>query len=219
MKLPDLSGAITPQDVSTKGTGSYAADYVNWAKVAHIMNTQAPGWMFHLREAPGGGHVWQAPNKTGYLVGYFTSPEGEATADFPQAVMDNRNSPIPFEKISARDVTDTHRRALCAAACFQFSLAYQLWAREPIEDPHQRESVPQPTNGAKPTEPKVISDAQLKRLMAIANENQVTQEQQRQIVTEQFGFTSRKLITVDKYEEIVEAYQSINQAINQEIPY
>lgn len=75
--------------------------------------------------------------------------------------------------------------------------------------------VPVASNGAKqaqqPTTPKVISDAQMSRLMAIANEFKVTQEQQIQIVKEQFGFDSRKLITTDKYDAVVKAYQSINQ--------
>lgn len=213
MKIPDFSSLITPEDVSQKGTGNYKADYVNWAKVAHLLNANASGWQFHLRLAPGGGHVWKAPNNTGYLVGYFMSPDNEATADFPQAIMDNRNAPIAFDKISARDVTDTHRRALCAAACFTFGLAYQLWAKEAIEDP-MRETEPVVAPAKNPATvvdpPSVISDAQLKRLMAIAKDHGVTDEQQKEIVTNCFGFTSRKLITKEAYEDVVLAYQAIN---------
>jgi hypothetical protein len=57
------------------------------------------------------------------------SEEGE-TMEWPQAIMDNRNNPIAYEKITARDVTDTHRRAICSAAAAFFSLGYELWARE-----------------------------------------------------------------------------------------
>jgi hypothetical protein len=45
-----------------------------------------------------------------------------------------------MEKIDARDLTDTHRRCLCTAAAASFGLAWQLWAKEPVENPHRDES-------------------------------------------------------------------------------
>lgn len=133
--MPNLGDVITPDDVSQKGTGKYTADYVNWCRVAHLLQDNAPGWQFHLAHYVDSSHVWKAPNGTGYVVGYFTGPNGERTPDFPQAVMDNRNSPVVYEKVTARDLTDTHRRALAACAAFTFGLAWQLWAREEIENP------------------------------------------------------------------------------------
>jgi hypothetical protein len=140
---PNLGNVITTADISRKGNGSYAADYVNWCRVGHLLREHAPGWQFHLRPTPEGHHVWAAPNGTGYVVGYFIGPDGQETPSFPQAVMDNRNAPVAMDRISARDVTDTHRRCLCTAAAAAFGLAWQLWAREPIEDPH-REPAPAP---------------------------------------------------------------------------
>jgi len=141
---PNLGSVITAADIDKKGTGSYAADYVNWARTAQLLREHAPGWQFHLRSATSDGqHVWKAPNGTGYVVGYFVGPDGFTTPDFPQAVMDNRNAAIKFEAIGARDLTDTHRRCLCTAAAAQFGLAWQLWAKEPVENPH-RESDPAP---------------------------------------------------------------------------
>jgi hypothetical protein len=139
---PNLGDVLTPSDVSTKGTGSYAADYVNWARVAHLLHLHAPGWQFHLTTAPDGAHVWAAPNGSAYMVGHFVGPDGQRTADFPQAVMDNRNAPKAMAAVSARDVTDTHRRCLCAAAAATFGLAWQLWAKESVEDPHHRDEAP-----------------------------------------------------------------------------
>jgi hypothetical protein len=136
-RIPHLDAVVTAEDVSTKGAGNYKADYVNWCRTAHLLRQHAPDWQFHLRKAPNGGHVWEAPNGTGYVVGYFTDPNGEPTADFPQAVMGNKNDAIPVARIDARDITDTHRRCLCTAAAATFGLAWQLWAREPLEDPHQ----------------------------------------------------------------------------------
>lgn len=146
LKIPNLAGVITTDDVDQKGSGSYASKYVNWARIANYLHVHAEGWLFHLRQAPDGSHVWKAPNGTGYLVGYFRHIDGQETPDFPQACMDNRNNPVAFEKMSARDVTDTHRRCLCTAAAYTFSLAYELWAKEDVENPHRPE--PQQEQGA-----------------------------------------------------------------------
>ena len=134
MTYPNLAGVITKDDVYTKGTGSYAASYVAWAKIANHLHTHAPGWEFHLKPAQDGAHLWKAPDGTGYLIGYFTGPEDQATADFPFPVMDNRNNPVQLDKISARALTDAHRRALCACAAFSLSLGYELWAKEEVAE-------------------------------------------------------------------------------------
>ena len=151
--FPNLGGVITPDDISTKGTGSYAADYVNWAKIAHLLHVHAPGWQFALRPTADGDHVWVAPDGTGYVVGYFTNGE-QQTPDFPQACMDNRNNPIPSERITARTLTDTHRRCLCTAAAFTFGLGYELWARVEVENPMRDEAV-EPATASKPQPAKV----------------------------------------------------------------
>lgn len=201
--IPNLGGVISPEDVSKKGSGSYSAEYVNWAKVSQLLREHAPGWQFHLEPSPSGELVWQAPNQTGFVVGYFTSPTGDRTADFYQSVMDHRNNPVPYAKISARDFTDTHRRALAAAACFTFGLAYELWAKIPVEDPHQRQPEPAP-QPPKTQAPNTISQAQLSRLYAIAKENGIAPEQAKEVI-HGFGFESSKDITPDKYEAVIAA--------------
>lgn len=144
MSIPNLAGVITKADIDTKGTGSYAASYVNWAKVAHLLHEHATGWEFHLKPSTDGSLIWAAPDNTAYVIGYFTGPEDQATADFPFPAMDNRNNPIPLERVNARTLTDTHRRALCAAAAFTFGLAYELWAKEEVENPHREEQPTKP---------------------------------------------------------------------------
>ena len=79
-------GVITTADIQTKGTGSYAADYVNWCRIAHLLQVHAPGWQFQLVADANGNHVHRAPAGTGYLMGQFTSPEGFVTTAFPQAL-------------------------------------------------------------------------------------------------------------------------------------
>ena len=162
--FPNLSNVITTDDVSQKGTGSYKADYVNWCRVSKLLLDHCPGWQFHLAHYVDSSHVWKAPNGTGYVVGYFTGPNGERTPDFPQAVMDNRNNPVVYEKVTARDVTDTHRRALAACSAFTFGLAWQLWAREEVENPHREEKKAKPSAGPSvagvPKEEQPLSDSE-----------------------------------------------------------
>jgi hypothetical protein len=150
---PNLGNVITADDITQKGTGSYAADYVNWCRTAQLLREHAPGWQFHLRSTPEGQHVWRAPNGTGYVVGFFEGPDSTTTPDFPQAVMNNRNEAVQMDKIDARDVTDTHRRCLCTAAAAQFGLAWQLWAKEPVENPHREaeEDAPPASGSQRPS--------------------------------------------------------------------
>jgi len=149
LQFPNLGKVITTDDVSQKGNGNYKADYVNWCRTMHLLHDHAPGWQFCLAYYVDNSHVWKAPNGTAYVIGYFTGPNGERTPDFPQAIMDNRNNAIAYEKVSARDLTDSHRRCLCTAAAAQFGLAWQLWAREEVENPHRGESAPTAKPAAK----------------------------------------------------------------------
>jgi hypothetical protein len=169
--IPNLGGVITPDDISSKGTGSYAADYVNWARIAHLLHVHAPGWQFALRQTAEGHHIWTAPDGSGYVVGYFTNGH-QQTPDFPQACMDNRNNPIPAERITARVLTDTHRRCLCTAAAFTFGLGYELWARVEIENPMREEDAASIASASKPA---VVKPA-AKKLGASALTSEQVQE-------------------------------------------
>ena len=154
MTIPNLAGVISKDDVFRKGTGNYAADYVSWARIANHLHTTANGWEFHLKPAPDGGHVWQAPDGTGYLVSYFTGPDDQATPDFVFPCQDNRNQPIKLDKISCRTLTDTHRRALCANAAFTFGLGYELWAKEEVAAASDEPAAPAVQQQVKPAEAK-----------------------------------------------------------------
>jgi len=131
--FPNLGDVITTDDVSTKGSGSYKADYINWARTMHLLHLHAPGFQFHLAHYVDSSHVWKAPNGTAYVVGYFTGPNGQRTPDFPQAVM------------------------VCTAAAAQFGLGWQLWAREEVENPHREEKKAKPAAPAKAATVKEVS--------------------------------------------------------------
>ena len=81
----------------------------------------------------------KAPDGTGYLMCYFTDPNGGETGLFPYSIMDSRNYPIKLEKISANDIRDSHRRALAACAAFTFSLGYELWAFNEVASANETE--------------------------------------------------------------------------------
>ena len=127
--IPDLSGLISKEDLHKKGS---FATYMNWARTTQYLREHAPGWEFHL-EPKNEEYVWPSPDGSGYLMCFFQNGE-KKTPLFPFPIMDNRNNPLPLEKISARDVSDSHRRGLCACAAFVFGLAYELWARIEIEE-------------------------------------------------------------------------------------
>ena len=153
--MPNLGDVITTDDILVKGTGKYSAKYVNWARVAHLLHEHASGWQFEVVPTPDGSHVWKAPDETAYVVGRFRGPDGEVTPDFPQAVMDHKKGAVKYDKVTARLFTDTHRRCMATSACAQFGLAWQLWAKEEVEDPFRDDdSAP-----AAPVEkPKDVSD-------------------------------------------------------------
>lgn len=125
---PVLAGVVDKADVFKKGP----ADYISWARIANYLHEKAPGWQFALVPTAEGNPVWAAPDGTGYLMCHFTGPELTTTELFPYSITDNRNAPIPLDRISARTLCDSHRRAMCAAAAFFFSLGYELWAREEV---------------------------------------------------------------------------------------
>ena len=135
--LPNLAGVATSDLVEQIGTGKYAASYINWSRTMALLREHAPGWQPELVNAPDGYVLYQAPVGA-YLLIRFRHGE-VTTPPVPQAIMDNRNAAIPLEKITARDITDTHRRGVCMAAAFTFGLAYELWAKLPLESGYHDE--------------------------------------------------------------------------------
>jgi hypothetical protein len=69
----------------------------------------------------------------GYLQIRFVHVDGTVTPAYPQAVQDNRHAAIPYDKITARDITDTQRRGWCLAAAAVFGIGVELWTRDPLE--------------------------------------------------------------------------------------
>jgi len=142
--IPHLKGLITKDMVKTIGSGSYAAEYCPWSKIAELMQVHAPGWMPECVPNTDGDILHKAP-VGGYLQIRFVHLDGTATPAYQQAVMDNRHKSIPYDKISSRDITDTQRRGWCLAAAAVFGIGVEMWTRDPLESGyrHDAESAPE----------------------------------------------------------------------------
>ena len=136
--LPNLAGVIKTSDLYKK----MKFDYVPWAKTAQLLREHAPGWQFFLKPSNPNGDIFSyvhaAPDNTGFLMGYFEHIEtGKQTSSNVFAITDNANRPIQLEKISCNSIQNSHRRCLCACACKDFGLAYELWAQIEIDEAKQ----------------------------------------------------------------------------------
>lgn len=131
--FPNLAGVATKDLVETIGSGNFKASYINWSRTLNLLRQHAPGWMPTCVPSSDGSLLHRAPVGA-YLLVQFEHLDGTCTTAVPQAIMDNRNSAIPFDKITARDITDTQRRGACMAAAMLFGLAYELWAKMPLEN-------------------------------------------------------------------------------------
>lgn len=157
--FPNLAGVATSDLVEKIGSNKFAASYINWSRTLHLLRTHAPGWIPETIPSADGSLLHRAPVGA-YLLIRFSHVDGSVTPAQPQAVMDNRNFAIPFEKITARDITDTQRRGACMAAAMTFGLAYELWAKMPLESGF---AAPEAVDDAQATRPpsKTIAKTQI----------------------------------------------------------
>lgn len=165
MTIPNLAGVATANLVEKIGTGKFSASYINWSRTMALLREHAPDWQPELVPAPDGYILHQAPVGA-YLLIRFRNGE-MVTPPVPQAVMDTRNAAIPVDRITARDITDTHRRGVCMAAAFTFGLAYELWAKLPLESGYAEAA---PTH--KPTKGALVNDEQADQCAVAARDIQ-----------------------------------------------
>ena len=168
-ELPNLKGVATQDLVESIGSGRFSASYINWSRTMQLFRENAPGWQVETLFAADGTLLHKAP-VGGYLLLRLRHLDGSCTPEVPQAVMDNRNNAIPYEKITARDITDTQRRGACLVLAMQTGLAHELWAKMPLESGYQQseeleiqQSVKPQSTGTKKTSstsaPVVAADA------------------------------------------------------------
>lgn len=151
--FPNLAGVATKDLVENIGTGKFKASYINWSRTMNLLRQNAPGWLVDYVPAEDGSLLHRAPVGA-YLLIRFAHVDGATTPALPQAVMDHRNNAIPYDKITARDITDTQRRGMCMAAAMHFGLAYELWAKLPLESGYAG-----PVSEEAPAAPKAATKA------------------------------------------------------------
>lgn len=142
MSYPRLDDVVKADDVSKKGGGNFAADYVNWARIAFYLREHAPGWQPFAKPAEDGGIAHRAPDGSAYLLIGFrhADPEMTDTELVPHAVMDHRMQ--AKKEPDARDISDAFVRGMCKAAALLFGLGWKLWSKD---DPMERdEPAPKP---------------------------------------------------------------------------
>ena len=178
--IPNLGGILTKGDLYKKGK----FDYSQWAKTAQRIRENAPNWYFALEPSPEGGYVWKAPDNTGFLMGYFQNViSGVKLPLYPYAITGMANKTILYEKISANDLQNSHRRCLCACGCYSFGDAFELWARVEVKEDDQ-ENVDPPTKvgtAESPTKP----NQKLKPVSEKAKTNPPITTEARNLVQEQ----------------------------------
>lgn len=142
-EIPNLAGVATTDLVEKIGGGNFQASYINWSRTLHLLRTHAPGWLPELVLTTQGGVLHEAPVGA-FLLIRFRHADGTVTPEVPQAIMDTRNAAIVTAKVTARDITDTHRRGVCMAAALVFGLAYELWAKVALESGYaEQEAAPE----------------------------------------------------------------------------
>ena len=203
MERPNLENVIKHEDVYEKA----GRKYCKWARIAFYLNKHAKGWNFQLKLPPESptspsffDAVWKAPDGSGYLMCYFTDPQGGETGLFPYAILDNRNNPIKIDRISARDVSDSHRRALAACAAFTFSLGYELWAFNEVasanetERPHKARQAAPVQNVFIAAKAAIEKETDFERLISHESNLQVRYTQEK-ITEDEFKILSKLLDT------------------------
>ena len=200
--LPNLAGVIKTSDLYKK----MKFDYVPWAKTAQLLREHAPGWQFFLRPSNPNGDIFSyvhvAPDNTGFLMGYFEHIEtGKQTSSNVFAITDNANRPIPLEKISCNSIQNSHRRCLCACACKDFCLAYELWAQIEIDEAKQSPPPPRIGTSETPTRP----NQQLAPVSEKAKTDPPISREARTLLLEQLQSLHES--NPDKMKELVESFR------------
>ena len=134
MAIPHKAGKIVKADIYKKGK----YDYVPWALVLNYLNEEADRWMPGLTMNTATGGMVHQINGSAYLLIHFRSmSSGDQTPDWPFAITNHRNQPIPVDQITSTDFQNSQRRGICSAAAAFFSAGYELWAKEEVAQAHE----------------------------------------------------------------------------------
>jgi len=166
MTYPRLDDVVKADDVSKKGGGNFAADYVNWARIAFYLREHGDGWQpVAVENRETGDIAHRAPDGSYYLLIAFDHPSGRRTSPVPHAVMDHRMQ--AKKNPDARDISDAFVRGMCKAAALLFGLGWKLWSKD---DPMEREApAPRPKPAIIDIEPFPLKEHALEALKNVSD--------------------------------------------------
>jgi len=166
MTYPRLDDVVKADDVSKKGGGNFAADYVNWARIAFYLREHGDGWQpVAVENRETGDIAHRAPDGSYYLLIAFDHPSGRRTSPVPHAVMDHRMQ--AKKNPDARDISDAFVRGMCKAAALLFGLGWKLWSKD---DPMEREApAPKPKPAIIDIEPFPLKEHALEALKNVSD--------------------------------------------------
>ena len=166
MTYPRLDDVVKADDVSKKGGGNFAADYVNWARIAFYLREHGDGWQpVAVENRETGDIAHRAPDGSYYLLIAFDHPSGRRTSPVPHAVMDHRMQ--AKKNPDARDISDAFVRGMCKAAALLFGLGWKLWSKD---DPLEREApAPKPKPAIIDIEPFPLKEHALEALKNVSD--------------------------------------------------
>lgn len=209
-ELPNLKGVATKDLVETIGSGSFKASYINWSRTMQLLRDNAPGWMVETQQDDAGQVLFRVPVGAEIRL-RMVHLDGTVTPWFHQAIMDNRNSSIVWDKISARDVTDTHRRGSCACLAYFTGLAGELWAKMPLESGYQvadeatiekaRQQVKAPAKTAKAAAPAAEEAGDKQKFLDLAKKMGLCEDAINELVSKIKGNFTNGLKTLQSKDE------------------
>lgn len=166
MTYPRLDDVVKADDVSKKGGGNFAADYVNWARIAAYLREHGDGWQpVAVENRETGDIAHRAPDGSYYLLIAFDHPSGRRTSPVPHAVMDHRMQ--AKKEPDARDISDAFVRGMCKAAALLFGLGWKLWSKD---DPLERDApAPKPKPPIIDIEPFPLKEHALEALKNVTD--------------------------------------------------
>lgn len=166
MTYPRLDDVVKADDVSKKGGGNFAADYVNWARIAAYLREHGDGWQpVAVENRETGDIAHRAPDGSYYLLIAFDHPSGRRTSPVPHAVMDHRMQ--AKKEPDARDISDAFVRGMCKAAALLFGLGWKLWSKD---DPMERDApAPKPKPPIIDIEPFPLKEHALEALKNVTD--------------------------------------------------
>ena len=137
MSIPYLGGELKKGETEKKGRFDYAA----WAVICNKLNKENERWQPGIRFNPDGLPYHICGNTAAVLIYFKEYETGKETPNWFYPITDNKNNPIPLDKLTCWDINNGHKRGICSAAAGYFSLGFEIWAQKQ-EEPIKSDVIP-----------------------------------------------------------------------------